>query len=117
MTPDQRVTVMMARTTNYYHILRTTLWMQAGLAALILFGPPGNDVMLAALVVAAAAYGISAGGTALRDVGNLRSGFDPQTADTDYGRVLRARPFPMLMVVNGVIVAAVAAAQLYAIFG
>lgn len=116
MTPDQRVTVMMARTTNYYHILRTALWMQAGVAAVIHFGPPGHAVMLALVAVAAASYGMFAGGTALRDVGNLAAGFDAQTAATKYGRVLQARKFPMLIVTNTVFMAAVGAAQLYAIF-
>ncbi len=115
MSPDQRITLAMARTGHFYFIVGTSLALLTALAGIIHIGPGGNRLMLALMVIAAASYGIIAGATALRDVANLTRDADPATAETHYGRGLADRNFLLLTLVLAMTLGAAAAATLYTI--
>lgn len=116
MTPEIRNSIVIARTGDYFNIMRTTFFTFAGLAAVIELGPGGYSAPLTMLVVAATAYGVLAGGTALDDVINLRDDMDDTIAQTAYGKGVSARNIPMLKTISAVLLALIGLAELYAIF-
>ncbi len=116
MTPDQRNYLSMTRITNYYEIMRTTVFAFVGLAAIIELGPDGYSASLTVLVIVTAAYGILAGGSALDDVINLRDDMDEEMAKTSFGKALKARNVPALKMTSSVLLGLVAIAELYAVF-
>jgi uncharacterized membrane protein YidH (DUF202 family) len=114
MTPDQRITLAMARTGHFYFIVGTSLALLTALAGIIHLGPGGNKPMLGMLVIAAASYGIIAGSTALRDVANLTKDADEATARTHYGRTLAGRNFLLLALILAATLGAAAVTALHA---
>ena len=116
MTPDQRISILLARSADYFGIMRTTIFTLAGIAAIIELGPSGYSAPLTMLVVATAAYGILAGGTALDDIINLRDDMDNEMAKTSYGKGVSARNIPALKMISAVLLALIGVAELYAIF-
>ena len=63
-------------------------------------GPGGYSAPLTMLVVATAAYGILAGGTALDDIINLRGDMDDAMKQTSYGQGITARNIPALKMIS-----------------
>jgi 4-hydroxybenzoate polyprenyltransferase len=116
MTQDQRNYVSMTRLTHYFDIMRTTIFAFVGLGAIIELGPDGYSAPLTVMVIATAAYGILAGGTTLDDIINLRADMDEETANTSYGKALKARNIPALKMTSSVLLGLIAVAELYAIF-
>jgi hypothetical protein len=116
MTPEIRAKLLTARTGDYFGIMRTSMFTFAAAAAIIELGPGGYSAALTMLVVATAAFGILAGGTALDDIINLRDDMDEATAASAYGKGVAARNIPMLKNISAVILGLVAIAELYAIF-
>ena len=116
MTPELRTRIVIARSADYFGIMRTTLYVFAALAAVIELGPDGYSAPLTMLVVTIAAYGILAGGTALDDIINLRGDMDDDMAQTAYGKGINARNIPALKMVSTVLVALIGVAELYALF-
>ena len=116
MTPDQRNYLSMTRSSHYFDIMRTTIFAFIGLAAIIELGPDGYSAPLTVLIVATAAYGILAGGTALEDINKLSDDLDEDTASTNFGKTLKARNFPALKMTSAVLLGLVAIAELYAVF-
>ena len=86
MTPELRTSILIARSGDYFSIMRTTIFTLAALAAIIELGSGGYSAPLTTMVVVTVAYGILAGGTALDDIINLRSDMDEKTAATSYGK-------------------------------
>lgn len=115
MTPDNRTSMIAARSADYYSIMRTTLFTFAAIAVVIELGPGGYSAPLTMLVVATAAYGILAGGTALDDITHLRDDMDEATAKTSYGQSAKARNIPALKMTSSILLGLVGLAELYAI--
>jgi hypothetical protein len=116
MTPENRTALVTARTGNYLHIMRTTIFTLVAIAAVIELGPDGYSAPLTMLVIATAAYGILAGGSALDDMINLRGDMDEATAQSSYGKGINARNLPALKTISSVLLGLIAIAELYAIF-
>lgn len=116
MAPELRSSILIARTGDYFGVMRTTFFTFVALAAIIELGPDGYSAPLTMLVVAAAAYGILAGGTALDDIINLRGDMDEDMAKTTYGKGVSARNIPALKTISAVLLGLIAVAELYAIF-
>jgi len=116
MTPTQRDYLAMERTRGYYVIMFTTIGALTAIAAMIHFGPQGYSAPLVTLVIAATAYGILAGGSALSDMINLSADMDDDMAKTAYGKGLQARNLGALKTASTVLLALVGLAELSAIF-
>lgn len=116
MTQDQRNYLSMTRLTHYFDIMRTTIFAFVGLGAIIQLGPDGYSAPLTVMVISVAAYGILAGGTALDDIINLRADMDDDTANSSFGKALKARNIPALKMTSSVLLGLIAIAELYAIF-
>lgn len=116
MTPEIRTSIVVARSADYFGIMRTTIFTFAALAAIIELGAGGYSAPLTMLVVATAAYGILAGGTALDDIINLRADMDEAMAQTNYGKGVTARNIPALKMISAVLLGLIGLAELYAIF-
>jgi len=115
MTPEIRTQIVLTRSTDYYNIMRTTIFTLLGIAAVIEFGPGGYSAPLITLVITACAYGILAGGVALDDIINLRSDMDESFAQSGYGKGVAARNIPMLKNVSAGLLALVGLAEIVAL--
>ena len=115
MTPDQRIAILTARTGDYFGIMRTTIFTLAAIAAIIELGSGGYSAPLTTLVIAAAGYGILAGGSALDDIINLRDDMDDKMVATAYGKGVAARNLPALKMISAGMLGLVGLAELYAI--
>lgn len=99
MTRDQRITILIARSGDYFNIMRTTLFVLLGIGAALHFGDSYSAPLLV-LAIAITAYGILAGGVALDDIIALREDMDDEVAKTAYGRGVKARNIPMLKMIS-----------------
>lgn len=115
MTPEIRVKILVARSEQYFSIMRTTLFTLAAIAAIIEFGSGGYSAPLVTLIIAITVYGILAGGAALDDLVNLRSDMDEATAATAYGAGVKARNLPMLKTISSVLIGLIGLAELYTV--
>ena len=116
MTPETRLNAALARSADYFNIMRTTFFTNAAIIAIIQLGPDGYSAPLTMMAIAVAAYGILAGGAALDDLIGLRDDMDDDLAATNYGRRLKARNLPALKMLSSVLMGLVGVAELYAIF-
>jgi hypothetical protein len=116
MTPDQRIAILNARTGDYFGIMRTSFFTLAAIAAIIELGGGGYSAPLTTLVLAAAVYGILAGGSVLDDINNLHDDMDDKMAATAYGKGSAAHNIPALRVISAGLLGLVGLAELYAIF-
>jgi hypothetical protein len=112
MTPEHRTKILLARTSNYYDIMRTTMFVFAVVAAVIHLGPGTYSSGLVMLVIANTAYGVLAGGSALDDMIALRSDMDDDMSATVYGKAIKARNLPGLKMSSSVLVGLVGVAEL-----
>ena len=94
MTPETRQSAALARSTHYYNIMRRNLFASAAVIAIIQPGPDGYSAPLTMMVIAVAAYGITAGSVALDDLLSLRDDMDDDLAATNYGRRLKTHNLP-----------------------
>ena len=115
MQQDLRMQLQIARTGQYGDIMRTTIFAQLGLSALIAFGGPSIALPLAIAVVMVALFGALGGGTALDDISVLRDDMDEATGTSNYGRLVKARNLGLLKILTMVLIGAIAVAQLVAI--
>ena len=115
MTPDQRNYLSMHRTQGFYTIMQTAVLSLTAIAGFIHFGPAGYSAPLITLVVAACAYGILAGGSALSDMMNLIDDMDDATAQSAYGQGMRARNLGALKIASSVLLGLVGLAEIYAL--
>ena len=115
MTPDVRTKLLISRTSGYYTIMLTTMFVLTATAAVIELGDGGYSAPLMCLVIAATAYGVLAGGSALDDMINLREDMDEATASTAYGKGVNARNLPMLKIISSALVGLIGLAELLAI--
>lgn len=115
MTPELRSTILISRVENYNHIMRTTLFVFAAVAATLHFGGDAFSLPLAMLVITITAYGILAGNTALDDILTLRDDMDEDTANTAYGRGVTARNIPALKLTSTVLIGLTGLAELVAV--
>ncbi|NNE79598.1 MAG: hypothetical protein HKN18_04920 [Silicimonas sp.] len=99
MTEDQRLQILIARTGDYFGIMRTTLFVLLGIGIALHFGD-GYSAPLMVLAIAITAYGVLAGGTALDDIIAIREDMPEATANTAYGRGVAARNIPMLKAIS-----------------
>jgi len=116
MSPELRTKLLISRTSGYYTIMLTTMFVFTAVAAVIELGGGGYSAPLTCLVIAATAYGVLAGGTALDDMINLRADMDEATAQTNYGKGVAARNIPMLKTISSVLLILIGLAELFAIF-
>ncbi len=116
MTQEMRAKLSIARSADYYNIMRTALFTLAGLAAIIELGPDGYSAPLTMMVVATTAFGALGGMSAISDIENLRHDMDDSISQTAYGKGVMARNFPLLRTLTGVLLGLVCLAELYAIF-
>jgi len=116
MTPENRMTLQIARTSQFGDYMRTALIGQIAIAGLIGFGVEGIEFALGAAVLSVTLFGILAGGTALDDISALRSDMDEPTAGSHYGKVAHGRNLNALKIFSAVLLALVALGELYAIF-
>ena len=116
MTPDQRNYLSISRIQGYYGIMRTTMFTFLGLAALIHLGPDGYSAPLTMMVIATAAYGILAGGSALSDMINLAQDMDADMKATAFGRGVTERNLPALKMTSAVLMGLIGLSELSAIF-
>jgi hypothetical protein len=114
MTPEIRNAIVIARSGDYFGIMRTTFLTFLGIAAILAFAPGGLSLPLAALVIAITAYGILAGGTALDDIIALRDDMDDKMAATAYGKGVASRNIPALKMISAVLVGLIGLAELIA---
>lgn len=117
MQQDLRMQLQIARTGQYGDIMRTTIFAQLALTAVIGFGALGVDLALAAAVIMVALFGALGGATALDDVSVLRDDMDDATGGSNYGQKVKARNLGLLKMLTMVLIACVALGQLVAIFG
>ncbi|MBT8416121.1 MAG: hypothetical protein HKO05_11020 [Erythrobacter sp.] len=103
MTEDQRQRILIARTGDYFGVMRTTLFVLLGIGAALHFGD-GYSATLLVLAVAVTAFGILAGGTALDDIIALRDDMPDDMTGTSYGAGVKARNLPALKMVSAVLV-------------
>ena len=115
MTPENRMQIQVARTADYSSIIRTTMFTFTAIAAVIHFGDGSYSVPLMALTIAITLYGILAGGTALDDVDSLRADMDEATANSAYGKQVKARNLGALKMTSKVLVGLVGLAEIYAL--
>jgi len=116
MQQDLRMQLQIARTSQYGDIMRTTIFAQLALTAVIGLGVTGVDIALAIAAVTIALFGALGGGTALDDISVLRSDMDEATGGSHYGQLVKGRNLALLKMLTMVLVAAIAVAQLVAIF-
>ena len=116
MQQDLRMQLQIARTGQYGDIMRTTIFAQVALTAVIGFGAEGVDLALAIVAVMIALFGALGGATALDDVSVLRDDMDEATGGSNYGKQVKTRNLGLLKTLTMVLVGAVAVAQLVAIF-
>ena len=115
MTPELRNSLVIARTGDYFNIMRTTIFTLTAVAVVIQLGPEGFSAPLAMLVIATTAFGVLAGGTSLDDVINLRDDMDDATAQTTYGKGVGTRNIPMLKMISSVLLGLIGLAELFVI--
>lgn len=115
MTPEIRNAIVIARSENYFNIMRTTIFTFLGIAAVIEFGPGGFSLPLTVLVIATIAFGVLAGGTALDDIIALRGDMDDKMAKTNYGKGINARNIPALKMISAGLLGLIGLAELFAI--
>lgn len=115
MTPDQCISILTARSADYFGIMRTTLFALTGIVAIIQLGPDSYSTPLTMLVIATAAYGILAGGTALDDIINLRDDMDDDMAKSSYGTGVNARNIPAIKITSAVFLGLIGLVEFFAI--
>jgi len=116
MTPEMRSQIADARLQNYHAIIRTVMFANVILIAVIQMGPNGYSAPMTMFSVALAAYGILAGGSSLDDVMALREDMDEKMAATAFGKALKARNTGMLKTISSVLLGLVCVAELYSIW-
>ena len=105
-----------ARTSQFGDYMRTAVFGQIAITAIIGFGAEGIDFVLAAAVITVTLFGILAGGTALNDISALRSDMDEATGTSHYGKVAKTRNLGAFKMLTMALLAFVALGELYAIF-
>ena len=115
MDRDQRITLVTARASDYFGIMRTTMFGFIAVAAVLEFGSGGFSLPLLAIVIALTVYGVLAGGTALEDIIAIRDDMDDEMATTAYGSGVRARNIPMLKNISAGLMALIGATEVLAI--
>lgn len=116
MTPENRMALQIARTSQFGDYMRTAVFGQIAIAAIIGSGAEGIDFALTAAVVTVTLLGILAGGTALDDISAQRSDIDDATVASHYSKVAKTRNLSALKIQSMVLLALVAVGELYAIF-
>ena len=91
MIPELRMQLQIARTTHYGEVLRTTLFGQLGISAMIGFGAEGIILPLFVMTIAITVFGVAAGNAALDDIGALRNDMDEEMAGSNYAKFARGR--------------------------
>ena len=97
MTPELRNSLVIARTGDYFNIMRTTIFTLTAVAVVIQLGPEGFSAPLAMLVI------------------NLRDDMDDATAQTTYGKGVGTRNIPMLKMISSVLLGLIGLAELFVI--
>lgn len=115
MTPEIRNALVMSRTADYFGIVRTTLLIFLGVAAIEAFAPGGFSLPLAILTITVTVFGILAGNTCLDDIIALREDMNAEMAATAYGAGVKTRNIPMLKMISMALLALVGLAELVAI--
>lgn len=100
MTPEQRQTIVQARSRDYNNIMRTTLFTFLGIGAVLHLGGGGYSAPLLVLSIAITTYGALAGGVALDDINALKSDMDEAMAETNYGKGVIARDINRLKLIS-----------------
>ena len=70
----------------------------------------GHTLALQAIIVAVAIFAVLAGDTALKDISNLGTDMDEETASTAYGKGLQSTPYPVLRAISAILHVAIAVA-------
>lgn len=116
MKEELRAPMVRARLEHHYGALRTTVYAFVGLAAIVAFAPDAPSFMLTMVVIATAAYGILAGNTALDDVAALNKDAGHEVAETEYGKVIKARRMGALKTSATILIGLTALAFFWTIF-
>ena len=115
MSPEIRAKYHITRNTHFNDILRTTLFGQLGIAALIGFGAEGITLLLVVLTIAITVFGIAAGNAALDDINKLRDDMDEATSETAYAKQSMSRNLEMLKMLSTGFLAIIGVTELLAI--
>ena len=115
MTPDHRMTLQIARTGQFGDIMRTAIFGQIAIAAVIGFGADGIGFPLIIITIAVTSFGAIGGATALDDVANLREDMDEATAASTYGRGAKARNLDALKMLSAGFLGLIGLAEVLAI--
>ena len=113
MNTELRMQLQIARTGHYGDIMRTTIFAQLALTAVIGFGATGVTVPLVIAAVTIALFGALGGSTALDDISILRDDMDEATGSSAYGKQAKARNLALLKALSAGLIALIAAAQIY----
>ncbi len=111
MDQNLRTTATMSRGNHYLSIMRTSIFAEIAVAAVIVLGnASGGALALQAIVVGVAIFAVLAGDAALKDISNLDADMDEKMASSNYGSGLRSVPFPVLRAISAVVHILIAAA-------
>lgn len=105
--------LQIARRGHCGDIMRTTIFAQFALTAVIGFGADGVTIPLVIAAVIIALFGALGGGTALDDISVLRDDMDTATASSAYGQQAKARNLGLLKALSGGLIALIGAAQIF----
>ena len=116
MDQNNRITAQVARGSHYFSIMRTSIFAEVAVAAIIVLGDTsGHTFALQAIIVGLAIFAVLAGDTALKDIKNLVSDMDDETASSSYGKGAQATPYPALRAISAVVHILIAIALLISI--
>lgn len=116
MDQNISITVQVARGNHYFSIMRTSIFAEAGVAAIIVLGDAsGHTLALQAIIVGLAIFAVLAGDTALKDIKNLISDMDDETASSNFGKGAQATPYSALRAISAVVHILIAIALLASI--
>lgn len=116
MDTQLRTTIQVARGNHYFWIMRTSIFAEVAIAAVIVLGETsGHTLGLQALIIGVALFAVLAGDTALKDISNLIKDMDGGTAGTTFGKATQATPYPVLRGISAAVHVLIALALLVSI--
>ena len=115
MQETHRIQLFTARAGQFSEIVRTTVFAQLGIAALLCFAQSIPVLPMIVITIAVTLFGMLGGNAALDDVAALREDMDTPTAETAYGRVACSRNIGLLKTMSAVLIGLTGLAELIAI--
>ena len=115
MQETHRIQLFTARAGQFTEIVRTTIFAQLAIAALLCFGQSIPVLPMVIITIAVTLFGVLGGNAALDDVAALRDDMDTPTAETAYGRIAGSRNIGLLKTMSAMLIGLTGLAELLAI--